>query len=130
MSTDDVELVKRAWTAVRQRDLDSFLEVIDPEIEFNTLIAEAEGTVFRGHAGIREWWEVVAGSMGVVRFDIQEFRDLDNGVLTRLVAIGNVGGVDVPQAMFHVSRIRNGKCFWWGVYRTEREALDALAEQS
>ena len=55
MSESDVEIAKEAWAALQARDLSGFLERTDPEIEFNSLVAEAEGGTFRGHDGVREW---------------------------------------------------------------------------
>jgi hypothetical protein len=56
--------------------------LIEPDVEFSSLIAEAEGTTYRGHDGVRE---------------------------------------------FTAARGRAGKIAWWGVFRTEDEALDGLA---
>jgi hypothetical protein len=41
-----------------RRDLESYLEVMHPEVEFTT-VAFGEERVFRGHSGVREWWETL-----------------------------------------------------------------------
>ena len=56
MSGTDIEVTSRAWAALQQRDLEGFLDLIDPEIEFISLVAEAEGATYRGHAGVRDWF--------------------------------------------------------------------------
>ena len=47
-------------------DIDSFLEHIDENVEFTSIVAEAEGTTFHGHDGVREWWASVRGAFEVV----------------------------------------------------------------
>ena len=44
-----------------RRDLESYLEAMHPEVEFTT-VAFGEERVFRGHAGVREWWETLDGA--------------------------------------------------------------------
>ena len=38
---------------------------------------------------------------------------------------GTLGGVPVEQMMWQAVGMRDGKVSWWGVFRTEREALEA-----
>jgi ketosteroid isomerase-like protein len=67
MSQVNVEiekLARMAFDALNRDDLDGFLELIDPEVEFTSLIAEAEGETFPGHDGVRRWWESVHSSNG------------------------------------------------------------------
>jgi ketosteroid isomerase-like protein len=52
MSQENVEVVRSAHAAFARGDLDQFLAVIHPDIEFTSLIVEAEaGGAFRGHEG-------------------------------------------------------------------------------
>jgi hypothetical protein len=125
MSKSDIETAKEAWAALQARDLSGFLEFMDPEIEFNSLVAEAEGGTFRGHNGVREWWKRVVNSLGGLRYDISEPLDLGDGlVLTPVVISGRVADVEVPQEMWNLAKVRNGKAVWWEVSRTEQEARD------
>jgi hypothetical protein len=39
---------------------------------------------------------------------------------------GTIGGVPVEQTMWQATRMRDGQVSWWGVFRTEREALEAV----
>jgi hypothetical protein len=123
MSARDLEITRRAWTAVQAHDLDGFLAFMDPEIEFVSLISEAEGGFGRGHEGVRNWWETVTESLGGLHYATGEPVDLGEGyVLTRVVISGNVSGVEVPQTMWHVAEIRGEVASWWSVFRTEAEA--------
>jgi len=45
--------------------------------------------------------------------------------------IRKVEDVEVPQTMWQVIRVRDGRAAWWEIFRTEAEALEAagLSEQ-
>ena len=43
MSEENVERIRRAFDAFNRRDLDVFLALIDPEVEFTTRYMEMEG---------------------------------------------------------------------------------------
>ena len=59
MSEENVETFRRGFAAVNHRDLDGFLANVAPDVEFMSLIAEAEGETFHGHEGVRRWWNEV-----------------------------------------------------------------------
>jgi ketosteroid isomerase-like protein len=128
VSLTNRELTERAYGALERRDLQGFLDLIDPDVEFHSLIAEAEGQTFRGHDGVREWWERVAGALGGVDFEFEHFRDLGDSAVVRVGASGEAGGVSVSQTMYQAIRAREGKAVWWGTFRTEEEALTAVEE--
>ena len=48
--------------ALNSGDLEAFLARTAEDVEFTSLVAEAEGRVFRGHAGVRAWWGSVLGA--------------------------------------------------------------------
>jgi hypothetical protein len=95
MSEENVEILKAAYAAIERDDLDAFLALTHPEIEFHSLIAEADGRTFRGHEGVREWWDSVIRSLGVRpgAEHIEGFRDRG---ITRMHLAGRIGGVEVP----------------------------------
>ena len=58
MSRDNVDLVYRLVDAFNRRDIDSFLALCDPDIEYFSHLVELEGgTPYCGHDGIRSRWE-------------------------------------------------------------------------
>ena len=128
MPSDAFEISRRSWVYVDERDLDGFLEIVHEDVEFISVVAEAEGGgTFQGHDGVRVWWEQVGEALGTLRYRPEEMRDLgDNAVLTRLVVSGTAGGVEVPMPVWHAVQLRDGKAAWWGSFRTEEEALSGL----
>ncbi len=99
VSQENVEMMEAAYDAIARKDLDAFLALSHPEIEFRSLIAEADGGAYRGHEGVREWWERVIQSLDVQPRpeSIEGFRERG---ITCLRLAGSVGGVEVPQTMW------------------------------
>ena len=126
MPDENLEITRAAYDALNRRDLEAFVALIDPEVEFGSLIAESEGGSFSGHEGVREWWAQVANSLGGLHFEPAKILDLGESVCVELVVTGTVAGVAVPQRMWQSIVLRDGKPVWWGTYRTEQEALAAL----
>jgi ketosteroid isomerase-like protein len=125
MSQESVEVMEAAAAAIRQGDLDAFLALTHPEIEFHSLIAEAEGRTFRGHDGVREWWRAVVEPLELTS-QPEEIESFRHRGISRLRIAGTIEGVEVPQAMWVAWRVRDGQLVWWTTYRTEAEALEAV----
>jgi ketosteroid isomerase-like protein len=115
-----------AYDAINRGDLEGFVAQIHPEVEFHSLVAEAEGTVYRGHEGVREWWNTVAGSFGDMQFHAEEIVDLGGRGFAKLLVTGTMAGVVVPQRMWQAFIMRDGKPAWWQTFRSEAEARAAI----
>ena len=132
MSQENVELralAGAAYGALNSGDLDAFLALITEDVEFTSLVAEVEGTTFRGHDGVRAWWETVRGAFEDVHWDVLDVFEVpdsdDRGVVHFHIA-GRLGGVPVEQTMWQAVELRDGKLRWWTFSRSEREALEAV----
>ncbi len=131
MPVSSRELAGSAYDALTRRELEDFLEVIDPGVEFNSLIAEADTRTFHGHDGVREWWEMVQESLGGLRFDIHELTEITPRTgYTRIWASGEVAGVEVGQTMWQAYRTDGERIVWWQVYRAEQEAREGAEKVS
>jgi ketosteroid isomerase-like protein len=132
MSRENVELravAEAAYDALNRGDLEGFVAMTSEDLEFTSLVAEAEGTVFRGHAGVREWWESVRGAFEEVHWELLDaFGEGDNGI-THIHMAGKLAGVPVEQEMWQIVTLRGGKVAWWAFFRTEEEALSAYASR-
>jgi ketosteroid isomerase-like protein len=129
MPQENVEqraIVDAAYRALNAGDLEAFVAATTEDVEFTSMVAEVEGTVFHGHDGVRAWWETVRGAFQDVRWELRDVRISDDRVVIRFHMSGTLGGVPVQQTMWQAVKIREGKAAWWGSFRTEREALEAL----
>ena len=120
------ELARRTFDAINRGDLDGLLAVTDPEAEFTSMIAEAEGETFRGHDGVRRWWQSVRGAFTEVHWDYDLVQARSDRGVAMLRIQGTLSGVEVVQTMWQAIVLRDGKGVWWGFFRTEAEALDAV----
>jgi ketosteroid isomerase-like protein len=64
---------------VNSGDLEAFLALTAEDVEFTSMVAEAEATAFLGHEGVRAWWETVRGAFEDVRWELSTFADLATG---------------------------------------------------
>jgi ketosteroid isomerase-like protein len=115
-----------AYGAINAGDLDAFLAVTTDDVEFTSLVAEAEGATFRGHEGVRAWWETIRGAFQGVRWELLDVQGSGNRGVARIRISGTMSGVPVEQTMWQAVKLRDGKARWWGNFRSEREALDAV----
>ncbi len=128
MSGENVELVHRAVDAFNRRDLDAFLELCDPDMEFFSRILELEGgSPYHGHEGIRSWWEGLLGVSPDFSTEIDEVRDLGDVTVARyrLRGHGKGSGASMEHTSWQVTEWRNKKAIWWRVFVSEAEALEA-----
>ncbi len=112
--------------AINSGDLEGFLALVAEDVEFTSLVAEAEGTTFRGHAGVRTWWESVPGAFQErPRWEMLDMRGSGDAGIVKFRVTGTMAGIEVGQTMWQAARLRGGKLRWWAFFRTEREALEA-----
>jgi ketosteroid isomerase-like protein len=119
-------IAEATFEAINSGDLDAALGFVAEDVEFTSLVAEAEGTTFRGHEGFRAWWWTVRGAFEGVRWELLDVRgDAERGVNHFRMA-GVLGGVPVEQTMWQAVKLRDGKVSWYAIFRTEAEALEAV----
>ena len=128
MTQQNVELHHRLYDAFNRRDLDALLALADDEVEAVPLAVGVDGSA-HGHAGMRRWVENWLGAFPDWSIEVVEVRDLGDVTVTAMRLRGHGAGSDIPldQAVWQVVRWRRGKYVWWGNFRTEAEALEAVA---
>jgi ketosteroid isomerase-like protein len=91
-TADPAELTRLAFEAANQRDLDALLSFFAPDAVFQGRVA---GDLFEGQAAIRGFLDEWFGSFAEVRFEVEEFVVLDDGVVLAVVnQEGRPVGVD------------------------------------
>jgi ketosteroid isomerase-like protein len=120
--------------ALNRRDVEAIVAMWDEDAEFRPIMAGLEGTVYRGHEGIRKWLAGLFEDWEVFEAYSERFHDLGDRVLAfgRWHACGRNSGIvlDVDTAAWLV-RVREGKVLWWQTFTDRAEALEAagLSEQ-
>jgi uncharacterized protein len=127
VSQQNLDVVKRAIDAFSAGDADGFAELTTPDLEWKVGLAAVEGEVFRGHDGVRRYFERLSGAWSEFHFLADEFRDLGDVVvvLGRLRGFGRGGGVPVESPVGAVWELREGKIRRLRAYLTHAEALSA-----
>ena len=128
MSQENVERVHRAYEAFNRRDLDAFLALMDPEVEFTALFVQMEGDPYlRGYDGIREWWRGLLAVFPDYNSEVLEVRDLSDSLIVALRVRGHgvEGGAPFEQVLWQVVKLRDDKATRSRNFGSETEALDA-----
>jgi ketosteroid isomerase-like protein len=102
------QVVRRAVDAFMARDLDGILAVADPDIVLRSLLTEAERPLYHGHDGVRDWFDAVFGVFPDWRPQPRPAsHDRDADLLAG-------------------SRLEAAKIVFFGFFRTEDDALEAV----
>jgi ketosteroid isomerase-like protein len=128
MSQEDVELTHRSHDAFNRRDLDGYLALHDPEVEFTPYERVVEGLgPYRGHADVRNWWEDAFAVLPDFRVELYEVRDLGDKIYVRgcLRGHGAGSGASFERTYWGLFRWREKKIVWWRAFGSEAEALEA-----
>ena len=124
------DAARGASDAINRDDLDAMLEWLDPDVEFTSLIAEAEGETFRGHDGAKKWWRAVRGAFAESHWEFLQAQPIGAGGICEIRITGTIGGAAVAQLMWQAVELRDGRARWWAFFRSEAEAREALAERA
>jgi ketosteroid isomerase-like protein len=130
MSQQNVEGFKRAVEANNRRDVEAFLDELDPEVEWHPglpALLGGEATVGRGHEGARALLRDVYDALAAFHFEISEIRDLGDRIVAfgRMHARGRESGAETESPWNYVVDYRNGKATLIRTYLDPQEALDA-----
>ncbi len=123
------EVVQRAVDAFMRRDLGGILAVADARIELRSLLTEAERPLYHGHEGVRDWFDAVFGVFPDWRPQPRSAsHDEDGAVVIGLdvTATGAGSGVPIDQTYWLGARVEAGKITFFGFFRTEPDALEAV----
>jgi hypothetical protein len=129
MSHENVDLYYQAIDAFNRRDLGAYLALMDPEVEFTPYEVSVQGgEPYRGHAGVRSWWEESFAVFPDLRAELYEVRGLEDRTFTRgrIRGQGAGSGASIERTLFAVAERRDKRVVWWRAFESEAEALEAV----
>ena len=127
MIAENTEIVRRGFEALSKGGVEALLPFIHPEFEVTTPSQfAAEPDTYRGHEGIRRYFDSFYDAMDEVRFEPGEFRDAQGRVIvpTKLIARGRTTGIETQQDVVLVWSLRDDLAIRVEVYATLEEALE------
>ena len=128
MSQENVDLTYRAIDTFNRRDLGAYLALTDAEVEFTPYEVWVQGgKPYRGHAGVRSWWEESFAVLPDLRAEVYEVRDLGDRTFVHgcLRGQGAGSGAPIERTMWLTNEWRDRKLVWWCAFGSEAEALEA-----
>jgi ketosteroid isomerase-like protein len=129
MSRENVEMV-RAWAqAFNRRDMDALTDLASPSFELVPYLSSLiETTTYRGHDGLRKYFEDADSAWEVIEARLEEVREFgDRFVATgELHGKGRASGLDVVLPLAWAGAIDGGKIAWIHTHETEAAALEAV----
>ena len=127
MSDSDVELVSAAYAAFN-RGGESFLEYLDPEVEWIPAAQFVQGPV-HGIDELRGLLDTFRDAFEEIRWEPQRVVEASEPgevlVLIETVTRGRGSGAEIRVRVAHLVRVRNGKVVWGKVYPDAEEGLRA-----
>jgi ketosteroid isomerase-like protein len=128
MVEENIEVVRRAFEAIGNRDIDALLRLYEPNAVFRPLTGtQVETGGYRGHEGIRAYFEevdTVWDQMLPHADDLRSHGDLVV-VVGGCVVRGRESGAETDRAMAWVFRVRNGRVASHRAFSNAEEALSA-----
>jgi ketosteroid isomerase-like protein len=108
---ENVELVRRGYEALNNREFSRMGEFLDPEIEVDVSRNALNPGVHSGHSGFEGMIRSTDDVWDDFRNEVHEVIDAGDHVIVSLTntATGGGSGVSTRQHVFHVLTVRNGK---------------------
>ena len=127
MSQGNIERLLSGLDAFNSGDVERILTLVDPRFEV-TIPGEvsAEPDTYRGHEGVRRYFETFAEAMADIRFAAERVwtaGEEDLVVELRLTATGRQTGIPVEQRVFLVWTVRDGRARKVSTYAALAPAL-------
>jgi ketosteroid isomerase-like protein len=133
VATTNVDIVRRAFAAFEDRDPEQMIAISRPDVVFEPVTARiaAGGQPYRGHDGVREYFDDVARVWQELRPAPDRFYERDGGVVVatgRVYAWGAGRVIDAPAGWLW--RVEGGLIAYGRVFETAAGALAAAGIES
>jgi ketosteroid isomerase-like protein len=132
VSKGNLEIVQRGFEAFNAGGVEGIIPFIHPDFEATTppnLASEPD--TYRGHDGVRRWFDSFDDVMDEIRWDAHAFQEVGDRVVVEftLRARGSTTGLDFGQDAVMVWTLQDGKAVGLELFETLDEALAAAGAQ-
>ena len=129
MSQENIETVRRGVEAFNSGDIGRILELV--HADFEAVVPpelSTEPDTYRGHDGVRRYFESFQDVMDEIRYEPERFWDLGDSVVVemRVTAKGRQTAITVEQQIAQVWTIRDGKVLRVHTYPSLPDAVEAV----
>ncbi len=128
MSRENVEIIRRGLEMYNRRDIDGFLELGHPDVEWESAFAGLEGGTFKGLGAFRTYFEELAATWEVFELrpiDIQAAPGEKVLVSLNVYGKGKASGVEILTPAWILFWMRDGKGYRGKTFLDQAEALEA-----
>jgi len=128
MSQQDIDTLRQLMEAFSGRDMERILSLTDPEFEAVVPAQlSAEPDTYRGHEGIRRYFESFYEVMDEIEFEAERFWDAGDAVVVavNMRAKGKRTAIPVVQSFTQLWRMRGARALHVQTYVSREEALAA-----
>ena len=113
MPTPHEMCLRRFADAVTRRDPDAAIAECDPDVQFMSILSGLDGTAFRGHDGIRDYFRDVAAAWDEWRVELERVEEAPDGcrvaVSMTMHLSGQSSGLSLARRIGHLWEMRGGK---------------------
>jgi uncharacterized protein len=128
MSQLNIDILNRVFEAFNSGDMERILALTHRDFEAAVPPElSAEPDTYRGHEGLRRYFETFQEAMDEIRFEPEQFWDHGEMVVVsaRVTAKGRQTAIPVEQQLALLCTIRDGKALRVRAYAALSEALEA-----
>jgi ketosteroid isomerase-like protein len=129
VSQENVERHRRVIEAYNAQDTEAFIALCDPSVEVHSVFAAVDGGVYRGHAGLRGYFNDVGDAWeGQIRLEPEAYFDLGETTLAIYVLRGHgrQSGLEVTMPFAQVVRWSDGLGTYFKAYADAENAFGDL----
>jgi ketosteroid isomerase-like protein len=128
MSQENVEWIERFWKLYNRREIDAWVEMLAPDLEWHVDPQDPDTTVHRGQEAVKRYGLTWAEMMDVtieVR-EIFEASDDQAVAWTRIESRGGLSGAPTGMDCAFIFKLREGLVVRVQETQDKREALEAV----
>jgi ketosteroid isomerase-like protein len=111
MSARDLETIREGIAALNRGDVEGMAAMLDPDVELVPLRAVLDGTVYRGHEGMRRWLEDMGEDWTRFELQLDDLRELAPArvLVQATMRLRGQSGVALDSSAAWVCDMRDGK---------------------